>query len=68
MLGPATELNVNRESATAAAAAPRNFWPNFFSGSQTDPCFQNKTSGCRLTGRKGGWVRKTPKTAQVINE
>ena len=23
----------------------------FFSGSQTDPCFQNKNSGCRLTGR-----------------
>ena len=22
----------------------------FFSGSQTDPCFQNKNSGCRLTG------------------
>ena len=21
-----------------------------FSGSQTDPCFQNKNSGCRLTG------------------
>ena len=27
-----------------------NFRP-FFSGSQTDPCFQNKNSGCRLTGR-----------------
>ena len=25
--------------------------PNFFSGSQTDPGFQNKNSGCRLTGR-----------------
>ena len=24
---------------------------NFFSGSQYDPCFQNKNSGCRLTGR-----------------
>ena len=23
----------------------------FFTGSQTDPCFQNKNSGCRLTGR-----------------
>ena len=23
----------------------------FFSGSQTDPCFQNKNSGCRLTGQ-----------------
>ena len=28
------------------------FWP-FFSGSQTDPCFQNKNSGCRLTGQIG---------------
>ena len=27
------------------------FWTWFFSGSQTDPCFQNKNSGCRLTGR-----------------
>jgi hypothetical protein len=27
------------------------FGPDFFSGSQTDPCFQNKNSGCRLTGR-----------------
>ena len=26
------------------------FW-TFFSGSQTDPCFQNKDSGCRLTGQ-----------------
>ena len=26
------------------------FWTWFFSGSQTDPCFQNKNSGCRLTG------------------
>jgi hypothetical protein len=25
--------------------------PDFFSGSQTDPGFQNKNSGCRLTGR-----------------
>ena len=25
----------------------------FFSGSQNDPCFQNKNSGCRLTGRIG---------------
>ena len=25
--------------------------PDFFSGSQTDPCFQNKNSGCRLTGQ-----------------
>jgi hypothetical protein len=24
---------------------------NFFSGSQYDPCFQNKNSGCRLTGQ-----------------
>ena len=23
----------------------------FFTGSQTDPCFQNKNSGCRLNGR-----------------
>ena len=29
------------------------FGPDFFSGSQTDPCFQNKNSGCRLTGRLG---------------
>ena len=28
------------------------FW-TFFSGSQTDPCFQNKNSRCRLTGRIG---------------
>ena len=28
--------------------------PDFFSGSQTDPGFQNKNSGCRLTGRKCG--------------
>ena len=27
------------------------FW-TFFSGSQTDPCFQNKNSECRLTGRR----------------
>ena len=27
------------------------FWTWFFSGSQTDPCFQNKNSGCRLTGQ-----------------
>ena len=27
--------------------------PNFFSVSQTDPGFQNKNSGCRLTGRMG---------------
>ena len=27
------------------------FGPDLFSGSQTDPCFQNKNSGCRLTGR-----------------
>ena len=27
------------------------FWTWFFSGSQTNPCFQNKNSGCRLTGR-----------------
>ena len=26
------------------------FWTWFFSGLQTDPCFQNKNSGCRLTG------------------
>ena len=25
--------------------------PNFFSGSQIDPGFQNKNSGCKLTGR-----------------
>ena len=25
------------------------FWTWFFSGSQTDPLFQNKNSGCRLT-------------------
>ena len=23
----------------------------FFSGSQTDPCFQNKNNGCKLTGQ-----------------
>ena len=27
------------------------FGHDFFSGSQTDPCFQNKNSGCRLTGQ-----------------
>jgi len=26
------------------------FGPYFFPESQTDPCFQNKNSGCRLTG------------------
>ena len=26
------------------------FGPNFFSGSQNDTSFQNKNSGCRLTG------------------
>ena len=26
------------------------FWTWLFSGSQTDPCFQNKNGGCRLTG------------------
>ena len=29
------------------------FGPDFFWGSQTDPCFQNKNSGPRLTGRLG---------------
>ena len=28
------------------------FWTWFFSGLQTDPCFQNKNSGCRLTGQR----------------
>ena len=27
------------------------FWTWFFSGSQTDPCCQNKNRGCRLTRR-----------------
>ena len=27
------------------------FWTWFFSGSQTDPCFQNKNSGYRFTGQ-----------------
>ena len=27
------------------------FATHIFTGSQTDPCFQNKNSGCRLTGR-----------------
>jgi hypothetical protein len=27
------------------------FGPDFFSGSHTDPCFQNKNSGCRLIGK-----------------
>ena len=27
------------------------FGPDFFSESQTDPCFQNKNCGCRLTGQ-----------------
>ena len=27
------------------------FQPNFFLVSLTDPCFKNKNSGCRLTGR-----------------
>ena len=26
------------------------FCTQFFSGCQTDPCFQNENSGCRLTG------------------
>ena len=26
------------------------FWTCFFSGSQTDPYFQNKNNGCKLTG------------------
>ena len=29
------------------------FGPDFFSGSQTDHCFQKKNSGCRLTGQLG---------------
>ena len=29
------------------------YFEPFFSSSQTDPCFQNKNSGCRLTGRVG---------------
>jgi hypothetical protein len=42
---------------------PAFFWTWIFSGSQTDPCFQNKNSGCRLTGRicqciKISWVVK----------
>ena len=30
--------------------------PHIFSGSQTDPCFQNKNSGCRLTGQVRKWL------------
>ena len=33
------------------------FWTWFFSGSQTDQCFQNKNSGCRLTGQ---WCDNAP--------
>ena len=28
-----------------------HIWTQFFSGSQINPCFQKKNSGCRLTGR-----------------
>ena len=37
----------------------------FFSGSQTDPCFQNKNSGCKLTGR---WclIRNTKQWYKLI--
>ena len=30
-----------------------SYFGPFFSGSQKDPCFQNKNSECRLTGRMG---------------
>ena len=32
------------------------FW-TFFTGSQTDPCFQNKNIGYKLTGRVGKYTK-----------
>ena len=32
-----------------------HFLELYFTGSQNDPCFQNKNRGCRLTGRVGSF-------------
>ena len=43
----------------------KSWVPNFFSGSQTDPGFQNKNSGCRLTGRL--WALPPSPRILVVN-
>ena len=41
-------LNNNDPFVLHPALCISYFGPDYFSGSQTDPCFQKKNSGCRM--------------------